>query len=79
MQFPSHIHMQVTTLPSDSPVDSVKVKVLGSRADTLKVFMQRSLDIPHIQVQLPQPIMLNTIMLKHLDDKDDSAQKGITF
>ena len=66
MQFPPHIHMQVTTSPDDNPVDSVKVQILGSRADTLKVFMQRSPDIP-IQVAAP----VNTIMLKHLDDSAD--------
>ena len=70
MQFPPHIRMQVT-----NPVDSVKVQVLGSRADTLKIFMQRPPHIPHLQVAAP----VNTIMLKHLDDKDDSVQKGITF
>ena len=76
MQFPPHIQMQVTTSASDSPVDSVKVNILGSRADTLKVFMQRSPDIPHIHVAAP----VNTIMLELLyDDKDDSVQKGITF
>ena len=75
MQFPPHIQMQVTTSASDSPVDSVKVNILGSRADTLKVFMQRSPDIRHISIAAP----VSTIMLKHLDDKDDSVQKGITF
>ena len=67
MLFPPHIRMQVTTSASDSPIDSVKVKVLGSRADTLKVFMQRPPDIP-IQVAAP----VNTIMLKLLDDRADS-------
>ena len=62
MQFPPHIRMQVTT-PSD---DAIKVKVLGSRADTLKVFMLRS---PAIPVQVAAPV--NTIMLKHLDDSID--------
>ena len=66
MQFPPHIRMQVPTPSDDNPVDSVKVQVLGSRADTLKVFMQRSPDIP-IQVAAPG----NTIMLKHLDDSAD--------
>ena len=64
MQFPPHIQMQVTTSASDTPVDSVKVNILGSRADTLKVFMLRSPDIPHIHVAAP----VNTIMLKLLDD-----------
>ena len=64
MQFPPHIRMKVTTPSDGSPVDSVKVQVLGSRADTLKVFMQRSPDIP-IQVAAP----VNTIMLKLLDDR----------
>ena len=71
MQFPPHIQMQVTTSASDTPVDSVKVNILGSRADTLKVFMQRSLDIP-IQVAAP----VNTIMLKFLDDNADSINKS---
>ena len=61
MQFPPHIHMQVTTSPDDNPVDT---KSLGSRADTLKVFMQRPPDIRHLQVAFP----VNTLMLKHLDD-----------
>ena len=74
MQFPPHIHMQVTTSASDSPVDSVKVQVLGSRADTLKVFMQR---LPDISIQVAAPV--NTIMLKLLDDRADSVQEGITF
>ena len=64
MQFPPHIHMQVTTSPDDNPVDTLKVRVLGSRADTLKVFMQRPPDIRHLQVAFP----VNTLMLKHLDD-----------
>ena len=72
MQFPPHIQMQVTTSASDTPVDSVQVNILGSRADTLKVFMLRSPDIPHIHVGAP----VNTIMLKLLDDKDDFVQKG---
>ena len=64
MQFPPHIHMQVTTSPDDNSVDTLKVQILGSRADTLKVFMQRPPDIRHLQVAAP----VNTIMLKHLDD-----------
>ena len=71
MQFPPHIQMQVTTSASDTPVDSVKVNILGSRADTLKVFMQRSPEIP-IQVAAP----VNTIMLKLLDDSADSINKS---
>ena len=67
MLFPPHIRMQVTTSASDSPIDSVKVKVLGSRADTLKVFMQR---LPGIPIQVAAPV--NTIMLKFLDDSADS-------
>ena len=62
MQFPPHIRMQVT-----NPVDSVNVKVLGSRANTLKIFMQRPPDIRHFQVAAP----LSFIMLKHLDDSAD--------
>ena len=74
MQFPPHIRMQVTTSPDDSPVDSIKVQILGSRADTLKVFMQR---LPDISIQVAAPV--NTIMLKLLDDRADSVQEEITF
>ena len=62
MQFPPHIRMQVT-----NPVDSVNVKVLGSRADTLKVFMQRPPHIRHLSVAAP----VSFIMIKHLDDSAD--------
>ncbi len=62
MQFPPHIRMQVT-----NPVDSVNVKVLGSRADTLKVFVQRPPHIRYLSVAAP----VSFIMIKHLDDSAD--------
>ena len=71
MQFPPHIQMQVTTSASDTPVDSVNVNILGSRADTLKVFMQRP---PDIRMRVAAPV--NTIMLKLLDDSADSINKS---